>query len=92
MHYLDTQDATPLQQNEEAATCNTEMHTLNALEENIHLMSQTSLNSIDIVTWNDIREATSSDTDLHHLSNLITTGLPESREHYPSSLKEYHRY
>ena len=39
MHYLDTQDATPLQQNEEAATSNTEMHTLNALEENIHLMS-----------------------------------------------------
>ena len=88
-----TGEATPLQLHDNVApTCHSiGSQNVDTLEENIRTTSEALLCNIDSVTWDNVREATASDTSLHHLSNMIITGLPEAKQNYPPPLQEFHK-
>lgn len=52
----------------------------------------TSLAALQCTTWDRVREATSSDEDMHLLLTLIENGFPRSREELPQQLRPYHHH
>ena len=44
---------------------------------------------LSTVTWDKVRQATSSDDNMNHLT-LIESGMPMSRHDLPVKLQEYH--
>ena len=44
------------------------------------------------VTWDKVRQATSSEDNMNHLLTLIDSGMPVSRHDLPVKLQEYHQY
>ena len=50
------------------------------------------LEDIQIVDWNQVRIATSSDTDMHSLLSIIENGMPDQRCQLPSQLRDYHQF
>ena len=47
---------------------------------------------LSTVTWDKVRQATSSDDNMNHLLTLIDSGMPVSRHDLPVKLQEYHQY
>jgi hypothetical protein len=50
------------------------------------------LETLQSVTWNRVREATSSDQDMLTLSSFIENGMPDFRHELPPQLREYHKF
>ena len=51
-----------------------------------------SVNIITSVSWNDIRQATSSDQKMRELIEFIEEGFPEDRNELPEELRPYFQY
>lgn len=64
----------------------------NSIDEQLQSSAISTLSSLQCVTWNKVREETSSSPDLHQLVNIIELGMPESCDELPTSLKEYHQF
>ena len=47
---------------------------------------------LSTVTWDKVRQATSSDDNMNHLLTLIESGMPMSRHDLPVKLQEYHQH
>ena len=60
------------------------------LDGDLKLSSVASLNNIENVTWDGVREATTS--EMHQLVELIEAGLPEVLSQDPSTLQHYHKH
>ena len=65
-----------------------------SIEDTILASSMSSLQSLmtKSLTWDTMRTATTSDTDMHTLQELTTTVLPESKNEYPASICDYHQF
>ena len=50
------------------------------------------LQSLRSVTWDRVREATSSDVDMHTLEEMATDGIPDSKTEMPETFRDYHQY
>ena len=50
------------------------------------------LQSLRSVTWDRVREATSSDVDMHTLEEMATDGIPDSKTEMPETIRDYHQY
>ena len=50
------------------------------------------LESLRSVTWDRVREATSSDVDMHTLEEMATDGIPDSNIEMPDTIRDYHQY
>ena len=50
-----------------------------------------SLNSLQCVTWDRVRTATTSDANMAQLVEIVEKGMPESRRELPEPLREYHQ-
>ena len=50
------------------------------------------LEDIQIVDWNQVRIATSSDSDMHSSLSIIEDGMPDQRCQLPSQLRDYHQF
>ena len=44
------------------------------------------------LTWNDVRIATSSDTSMNKLLELVEHGFPHAKNDLPQELRAYHQY
>ena len=44
------------------------------------------------MTWDRVREATSSDVDMHTLEEMATDGIPDSNIEMPKTIRDYHQY
>ena len=47
---------------------------------------------LSTVTWDKVRQATSSDDNMNHLLTLIESGMPMSRHDLPVKVQEYHQH
>ena len=50
------------------------------------------LESLRSVTWDRVREATSSDVNMHTLEEMATDGIPDSKNEMPETIRDYHQY
>uniref|UniRef100_A0A8C4N7P6 Gypsy retrotransposon integrase-like protein 1 n=1 Tax=Eptatretus burgeri TaxID=7764 RepID=A0A8C4N7P6_EPTBU len=50
------------------------------------------LESLRSVTWDRVREATSSDGDMHILEGMTMNGIPDSKIEMPETIRDYHQY
>jgi len=57
-----------------------------------HTDAISSLDTLQTITWDKVRLATSSDDNMNQLVTFIESGMPVSREDLPSTLQEYHQY
>ncbi|XP_061178429.1 uncharacterized protein LOC133187074 [Saccostrea echinata] len=65
-----------------------------SMEDNLVAAVNTMLESLSIqsVTWDRVRIGTTSDAIMHHLLQLIESGLPETRLEFPPALREYFQF
>lgn len=61
-------------------------------EDSANLSAASALNSLQSITWERVRVATSSDENMATLVNSIEAGIPELRHELPESLQEYHQF
>ena len=47
---------------------------------------------LQAVTWDRVRTATTSDTVMTDLLNIIESGMPENRNTLPANLRDYHQF
>ena len=66
------------------------LQSFDTLDGDLKLSSVASLNNIENVTWDDVREATTS--EMHQLVELIEAGLPEVLSQYPPTLQQNHKH
>ena len=59
------------------------MHSMAAQSQDIHIQT---------VNWNQVRTATSSDTDRLLLLSTIEEGMPDHRSQLPPQLRDYHQF
>ena len=52
----------------------------------------TQLQDIQTVNWNQVRTATSSDTDMSTLLSIIEEGMPDHTYQLPPQLRDYHQF
>ena len=50
------------------------------------------LESLRSVTWDRVREATSSDGDMHILEEMAVDGIPDFKTEMPEMIREFHQY
>ena len=50
------------------------------------------LESLRSVTWDRVREATSSDVNMHTLEEMATDGIPDSKNEMPETIRDYRQY
>ena len=62
------------------------------METSVQLSAVSSLGSLQSVTWDKVRIATSSDEHMIQLVDTIESGMPEFRHELPSPLREYHQF
>ena len=67
-------------------------HEIAAQEEHLTLGAMTTLSSIDSVTWDNVREQTTSDPTMRHLHDTILMGFPEDSRIMPELTRIYHQY
>ncbi len=48
--------------------------------------------TLTAVTWDRVRTATTSDADMSMLVDMITSGLPDSRQEFPTKLREFYQF
>ena len=56
------------------------------------ISANASLRSLHSITWDESREATTSDNDMRTLVDIIEAGFPENRNDLPRELKIYHQH
>ena len=62
------------------------------IEDTTRVIAISSLHSLQCVTWDRVRTATSSDENMSKLVEIIEDGMPESRHELPETLREYHQF
>ena len=62
------------------------------MENNLMHSAAAQLKDIQTVTWNQVRTATSSDTDMLTLLSIIEEGMPNYRCQFPPQLRDYHQF
>ena len=79
---------------ERRRTNNEEDHSYEAAaqEEHLTLGAMTTLSSIESVTWDNIREQTTSDPTTRQLHDTILMGFPEDSRSMPKLTRIYHQY
>ena len=50
------------------------------------------LESLRSVAWDRVREATSSEVNMHTLEEMATDGIPDSKIEMPETIRDYHQY
>ena len=50
------------------------------------------LESLRSLTWDRVREATSSDVNMYTLEEMATDGIPDSKIEKPETIRDYHEY
>ena len=67
---------------------------ISAIEDSLLSSSVYSLNSLNLksVTWDRVRTATTSDTNMQSLVDLIESGMPQFRHELPEPLHEYFQF
>ena len=50
------------------------------------------LESLQSVTWDRVREATSSDSHMHILAEMAINGIPDSKMEMPEAIRDFHQY
>ena len=63
-----------------------------AQEEHLTLGAMTTLSSIESVTWDNVREQTTSDPTMRQLHDTILMGFPEDSRSMPELTRIYHQY
>ena len=64
----------------------------NAGEYVLYSFALSSLSSLQCVIWDEVRTATASDKDIFQLVQFIESGISETRNSLPLSLREYHQF
>ena len=75
--------------------CNTARHDTpddNALESTMYSSAVSSVSTLQCVTWDKVRTATSSDDNVLQLVKVIEAGIPGSRNALPLPLHEYYPF
>ncbi|RDH89254.1 MAG: hypothetical protein DIZ77_16200 [endosymbiont of Seepiophila jonesi] len=67
-------------------------HEVAAQEEHLTFGAMTTLSSIESVTWDSVREQTTSDPTMRQLHDTILVGFPEDSRHMPELTRIYHQY
>ena len=67
-------------------------HEVAVQEEYLTLGAMTTLSSIESVTWDNVREQTTSDPTMRHLHDMILMGFPEDSRIMPELTRIYHQY
>ena len=67
-------------------------HEAAAQEEHLTLGAMTTLSSIESVTWDNVREQTTSDPTMRQLHDTILMGFPEDSRSMPELTRIYHQY
>ena len=67
-------------------------HEAAAQEEYLTLGAMTTLSSIESVTWDNVREQTTSDPTMRQLHDTILMGFPEDSRSMPELTRIYHQY
>ena len=62
------------------------------VEDAIRATSVSSLNSLQAITWDRVRVATTSDESMVQLVAIIEEGMPECHHKLPESICEYHQF
>ena len=62
------------------------------MENNLMHSMAAQLQDIHTVNWNQVRTATSSDTDMLLLLSTIEEGMPDHRSQLPPHLRDYHQF
>ena len=86
---------TRLRRNHERRRTNNEeehSHEDAAQEEHLALGAMTTLSSIESVTWDNVREHTTSDPTMRQLHDTILMGFPEDSRSLPELTRIYHQY
>lgn len=63
-----------------------------AVEEGIRFAAISTINSLQSVSWDRVRLATASDTNMKHLVEIIESGMPPNRQDLPLDLQPYHQF
>ena len=58
----------------------------------IQLTAASSLNQLKVVSWDRVRHATSSDSAMTALIDIIESGMPELRHEMPPEIRIYHQF
>ena len=61
-------------------------------EDTVHLAATSSLHTLQSITWDKVRIATTSDENTSTLVNIVEEGMPEFRHELPEPLREYHQF
>lgn len=62
------------------------------IEDSVVAHAVASLNNMRAVTWDQVRVATTSDSTMTLLRDTIESGMPESRNDLPLSIRDYHPF
>ena len=65
---------------------------ISSLEQTLTASATTSLNNLQSVTWDNVREATTSDEETSLFRDTIETGIPNNRDDMPSTIRHYHQH
>lgn len=65
-----------------------------SIEEDVISAASSSINSLNVksVTWERVRTATTSDSCMRKLVDIIESGFPETCNELPNSLREYYQF
>ena len=63
-----------------------------AMEDEVSAAAASALGSLKSVTWDRVREATTSDNDMTDLVELIEDGFPRGRVDTPANLRGWHQF
>ena len=61
------------------------------LPDDIYTVAASSLNAFHSVTWNHVREETTSDPIMRLLQETIEAGFPDHKDNVPQQIREYHK-
>ena len=61
-------------------------------EDTVHLAATSSLHTLQSITWDKVRIATTSDENMSTLVNIVEDRMPEFRHELPEPLREYHQF
>ena len=57
-----------------------------------YVLATTALASLQSITWDEVRVATTSDNDMQKMVGIIESGMPDNREDLPPTLQVYHQH
>ena len=90
MHYK--QPAPVLQHNNLADIRTSEAYTDKHIDEAIQHFAECALDSLQIVTWDRVRQCTTSNEDMHQYVFIIENGMPQLRNYLPDPIRDFHQF